>query len=63
MGMKLTNSYKLVQAHSFNVLLVTTCKMCDTVTIKPTNLMLLKTQKNFVATEEMLENRYTGEKI
>ncbi|MEK4835364.1 hypothetical protein MHI07_27790 [Bacillus sp. FSL H8-0545] len=38
--MKLKNSYKLV---SFNIIFVTTYKGCRTVTIKLTNLMLLKT--------------------
>ncbi|MGH0424570.1 hypothetical protein [Bacillus pretiosus] len=37
--MKLTNSYKLV---SFNVVVVTTYKRCQTVTTKLTNLCYLK---------------------
>ncbi|PSA95039.1 hypothetical protein C6370_08530 [Bacillus atrophaeus] len=39
MHIKLTNSYKLV---SFNVILVTICKRCHTVTEKLANLCYLK---------------------
>ncbi|MGH1041449.1 hypothetical protein QEP67_11175 [Bacillus cereus group sp. MS39] len=60
--MKLTNSYKLV---SFNVVVVTTYKRCQTVTTKLTNLCYLKIHELkalnclFEATSAFLIERYT----